>query len=53
MGGAILEEQERSGGHLPHPLGPREPAERPGWSPALQGPLLPPATLVLGAQEGG
>ena len=36
MGGVIQEEQEQSGGQLPFPLGPREPAEFPGWSPEIQ-----------------
>ena len=39
MGGAVQEEWESSGGQLPCPLGPREPAELPGRSPALQSPL--------------
>ena len=35
---------------MPHPLGPGEPAELPGWSPALQSPLQ--ATEVLGGIGG-
>ena len=41
MGGALWEEQERSRGRLPRPLGAREPSELPGRSPALQGPPSP------------
>ena len=41
------EEQERSGGQLPHPLRLGEPAEVPGQSPTLQSHLRD--TLVLGA----
>ena len=50
MGGAIWEEQQRSAGQLPHPLGHGEPAELPGKSPALQSPLQ--ATWVLGGIGG-
>ena len=48
VGGAIWEERQRSRGLLPHPLRPREPAELPGRSPALQA-HPPPSALVLGA----
>ena len=37
-GGTLQEEQESSQWRLPHPLGPRTPAELPGQSPALQSP---------------
>ena len=49
-GGALREERERSGGRLPHPLRPGEPAELPGRSPALQ--TLLQATWVLGGIGG-
>ena len=38
MGGALWEEQERRGGHLPCPLEPRKPAGLPGEVPC---PLRP------------
>ena len=49
-GGALPEEQKKSGGRLPRPHGHGEPAELPGRSPALQTPLQ--ATWVLGGIGG-
>ena len=49
VGGVLWEEWERSRRQLPHSPGPGEPAELPGWSPALQGSSFPQAALVLRA----
>ena len=56
MGGTLREEQKRSGGRSPGPLGPGEPAELPSQFSPLQRPLQ--AAWVLGRedqerQEGG
>ena len=53
-GGVLPEEQERSRGRLPHPLGHKEPAELPDQSPRPPRPLQADWVLEgIGGRPGG